>query len=348
MPERSPRRPARRSMSRAERPAPAPVPEKRKIGSAALSHSVTAAVALAAGIVIGFLLDSPADDAVPAPSGGGAAVPATGGGIPGISGEAIARVVDVLDGDTIAVRLPGKENTEKVRYLGVNAPEIYENYFGIDAWKANQAIVEGREVRLVFDEKPTDDLGRLLAYVYVGNRFVNLELLRESYVRIHTSYKNFSKYEEFLAVEKEARAKGTRVWDEGRASEWETLFEPEDHYLCTGGTAHRPSCRLAPEGCETVATLDLAMAKHKACSKCMPARNHPTYGSPDWERSFRPEEYYLCTETTVHRPSCRHAGENSTRTLSLAEALQGRKPCGQCRPARFHPELDPDKKEERE
>ena len=36
-------------------------------------------------------------------------------------------------------------------------------------------------MRLVFDAERRDDYGRLLAYVYVGDRFVNAELVRRGY-----------------------------------------------------------------------------------------------------------------------------------------------------------------------
>ncbi len=93
-------------------------------------------------------------------------------------------VVSVTDGDTIKVRLAdGRE--EKVRYIGINTPEM-DQPFGEEAKSANQALVTGREVRLVRDVRERDRYGRLLRYVYVDGLFVNAELVRIGYAQAVT------------------------------------------------------------------------------------------------------------------------------------------------------------------
>jgi endonuclease YncB( thermonuclease family) len=81
------------------------------------------------------------------------------------------RVERVLDGDSI-VLAGGRE----VRYLGINAPESGEP-FSAAARALNRRLVEGKRVHLVHDREQRDGYGRLLAYVYVGDTFVNGELL---------------------------------------------------------------------------------------------------------------------------------------------------------------------------
>lgn len=114
-----------------------------------------------------------------------------------------ARVVRVADGDTIVVdtgRPPGRGTYhlvdgvpiyryERVRFVGgLNAPELWgadgkpEDYSYEAKW-ANWRLLAGREVRLEFRvERPRDDFGRLLAYVYVEHAgewiMVNAELIR--------------------------------------------------------------------------------------------------------------------------------------------------------------------------
>ena len=55
-----------------------------------------------------------------------------------------ARVTEVIDGDTITI-----EGGYRVRYIGVDTPEVYPRLeaFGTEAWQANRALVEGKEVR---------------------------------------------------------------------------------------------------------------------------------------------------------------------------------------------------------
>ncbi|MBX7250621.1 MAG: thermonuclease family protein [Candidatus Promineofilum sp.] len=86
----------------------------------------------------------------------------------------LAQVTHIVDGDTIDVSING--STFRVRYIGINTPEMDESC-GPLAKDANAALVAGQTVRLVKDVSETDRFGRLLRYVYVGNLFVNGELV---------------------------------------------------------------------------------------------------------------------------------------------------------------------------
>ena len=86
---------------------------------------------------------------------------------PAAPGEALeGTVVRVVDGDTIHVKL--WERVEKVRYIGVNTPEVHhptkgEEPGGREAMEANRRLVAGRRVRLETDVQARDRYGRLLA-----------------------------------------------------------------------------------------------------------------------------------------------------------------------------------------
>jgi len=109
-------------------------------------------------------------------------------------GEAGARAVDavvtrVVDGDTVEARIDGR--VEDVRYIGVDTPETVKpgtpvQCFGPPASAFNHRLVEGRRVRLVFGAERRDAYGRLLAYVYLGDRFVNASLVRRGLARTLT------------------------------------------------------------------------------------------------------------------------------------------------------------------
>jgi micrococcal nuclease len=72
------------------------------------------------------------------------------------------QVVKVVDGDTIHVRVG--DRMERVRYIGVNAPELGQPG-GREATEANRKLVEGQPVNLELDIQDRDRYGRLLAYV---------------------------------------------------------------------------------------------------------------------------------------------------------------------------------------
>jgi micrococcal nuclease len=79
-----------------------------------------------------------------------------------------AEVVRVVDGDTIRVRVAGRDQT--VRYIGIDTPESVRpgapvECFARHAAAENERLVGGRRVRLERDAEERDRFGRLLAYV---------------------------------------------------------------------------------------------------------------------------------------------------------------------------------------
>jgi micrococcal nuclease len=126
-------------------------------------------------------------------------------------------VVRVVDGDTIHVRLA--ERVEKVRYIGVNSPEVHhptkgEEPGGREAAAVNHALVAGRRVRLELDVQTRDRYGRLLAYVWLGDTMVNAELVRRGYAQVMTVPPNVRHQALFIQLQREARAAGRGLWAE--------------------------------------------------------------------------------------------------------------------------------------
>ena len=127
-------------------------------------------------------------------------------------------VVRVVDGDTIHVRIGAR--VEKVRYIGVNTPEVHhprkgEEPGGREAAEVNRRLVEGKSGRLELDVQERDRYGRLLAYVWVGDVMVNAELVRLGYAQVMTIPPNVRYQEIFVKLQREAREAGRGLW--GRA-----------------------------------------------------------------------------------------------------------------------------------
>ena len=128
---------------------------------------------------------------------------------------ATAYVTRVVDGDTVEVRLDGRE--EDVRYIGVDTPETVKpdtpvQCFGPQASRFNHGLVERRRVRLVFGVERRDVYGRLLAYVYLGERFVNAELVRRGLARTLTIPPNDRFADRFERLEIAAARAGRGLW----------------------------------------------------------------------------------------------------------------------------------------
>ena len=128
---------------------------------------------------------------------------------------AAARVVRVVDGDTVVaeIRRPavGLSSRETVRLIGVDAPELGRGSRpadpgGPESAAAARALLEGREVLLAFDRELRDRYGRVLAYLYnPGGGCLNLRLLETGAARALLKYP-FAFSAAFERAEREARA----------------------------------------------------------------------------------------------------------------------------------------------
>ncbi len=128
-----------------------------------------------------------------------------------VSGES-AQVVRIIDGDTIDVKLDG--DTYRVRYVGVNTPERDEPCYS-EATNANAALVEDQTVTLVRDVSNTDQYGRLLRYVYVGNTFVNAELVAEGYAEAREYPPDTSQADYLESLESTSRSRNLNCYATG-------------------------------------------------------------------------------------------------------------------------------------
>ena len=83
-------------------------------------------------------------------------------------------ITRIIDGDTFYLE------DERVRLIGINTPESYEECYNKGTEKLKELILD----KQVFLEKgvlETDEYGRLLRYVFVDDIFVNLEMIRSGY-----------------------------------------------------------------------------------------------------------------------------------------------------------------------
>lgn len=128
---------------------------------------------------------------------------------------AIGFVTRVVDGDTIEAQIG--DQVEDVRYIGVDTPETVKpdapvQCFGRRASAFNHRLVEQRQVRLVFGVERRDVYGRLLAYVHLGDRFVNATLVRRGLARSLTIPPNDRFAALFERLELRAARGGRGLW----------------------------------------------------------------------------------------------------------------------------------------
>lgn len=92
-----------------------------------------------------------------------------------------------------------------MHYIGIDSPESGQPC-SEEATAANAALIEDQTVTLVSDVSPVDQFGRLLRYVYVGDTFVNAEMIAQGYalaVAYHPDVAHADEFEELEALAQE-------------------------------------------------------------------------------------------------------------------------------------------------
>ncbi|HSH23065.1 MAG TPA: thermonuclease family protein [Acidimicrobiales bacterium] len=140
------------------------------------------------------------------------------GGGPAPEEAGTARIVRVVDGDTVVADLGGRE--EQVRLLGIDTPESVDPQSPVECYgkeavaRTAEILPPGTAVRLVRDVEPRDRYSRLLAYVYRidDGTFVNLALVSEGYAMTLTYPPNVAHADELNAAAARARNDRRGLW----------------------------------------------------------------------------------------------------------------------------------------
>ncbi len=185
----------------------------------------------------------------------------------------------VYDGDTIRL-----ESGERVRLLGVDAPEVHhpergEEPFGREAMGLAISLVSARTVELQYhdgdsiDGAQRDKYQRVLAYVWVdrldglGRRepvCLNLELLRQGLARATRAWAH-PLYDDYVKAEQVARDQGVGLW-----AGWPSRSADKVLVTTKGSRYHRRGCPHI-KGRKT-STLSLASAEKRGCTPCRTCR----------------------------------------------------------------------------
>jgi micrococcal nuclease len=138
---------------------------------------------------------------------------------PGVTSGEFEYVQRVVDGDTLVLG-----TGERVRLIGVDTPESVRpntpvQRFGKEASDFTRRLVEGKRVRLEYDQanaarghKDNTQQKRTLAYVFLEDgTLLNAEIIKQGYGHTLTRYP-FSRMEEFRRLEGEAREQRRGLW----------------------------------------------------------------------------------------------------------------------------------------
>ena len=131
-------------------------------------------------------------------------------------------VTKVSDGDTIHVTTPEKTKLT-VRLYGMDAPETPKinqrtghinkpgQPYGEESWKALEAKIMGKQVRMDIIDIDRR-YKRMVGMIWIGNRNINLEMVKEGYAEAYLEYLKEPYRAQFIRAEREARSARKGIW----------------------------------------------------------------------------------------------------------------------------------------
>lgn len=188
-----------------------------------------------------------------------------------------AKIVRVVDGDTMKVSFneAGKVKEDTIRLLLVDTPESVDpekpvQPFALEASKFAKDTLTDKEVRLELDVSERDKYGRLLCYLYIGDKMFNEMLLENGYARVAYIYPPNVKYvDQFRDIQKAAQLKGVNIWSVEN-------YAQEDGYHENVVKA-KPSPSAAPSTAQAAAPTPVATAKPSPTVKPTAATESKVY-----------------------------------------------------------------------
>lgn len=124
----------------------------------------------------------------------------------------------VTSGQTVEVLRSAQptQTPEKVRLIGIDAPDLKQQPWGSDAKQHLEELVSGDSIRLEFDVERFDAYGRELAYLWVGNQLVNEQLVASGYALAMPRSPNVKYQQKLQRAQESARLMGRGIWNPDR------------------------------------------------------------------------------------------------------------------------------------
>jgi micrococcal nuclease len=124
-------------------------------------------------------------------------------------------VTRVVDGDTFEARVDGE--VLDIRLIGIDAPETVApaepvECLGPEASAFAERRLGHARVLLEFDVERIDPFGRTLAYLWIGGRLFNEDMVRQGYATLATLPPNVAHVARLVEAERKARRDGLGLW----------------------------------------------------------------------------------------------------------------------------------------
>jgi micrococcal nuclease len=133
----------------------------------------------------------------------------------GKGGGNTVRVEKIYDGDTIGAVVDGR--FEKIRLLGIDAPEMDQRPWGRKAKKCLDSLLAAANsmISLEYDIEQRDKYGRILGYIWLQDgRMLNEEMLKNGFAVLFTCPPNVKYVMRLRAAQEKGRDNKIGIWGE--------------------------------------------------------------------------------------------------------------------------------------
>jgi micrococcal nuclease len=120
------------------------------------------------------------------------------------------------DGDTCVIRLDNGQGDLKVRFIGMDAPEVsggddgQGQPLGKEARNQLNALIKGETVRV--HAVKHDMYDRMLSEIYLGDTLVNVEMIKRGMAEEYVWSPSEVDAHAYRAAEQDAKAEGRGIW----------------------------------------------------------------------------------------------------------------------------------------
>jgi len=128
-------------------------------------------------------------------------------------------VTEVNDGDTLTIVTSSVlgifVKTEKVRLIGIDAPELAQEPWGRKAKNYLKKLIKESDwrVKIELDVQHRDKYGRILAYLWDKNgNMINYMMIRNGYAMVYTIPPNVKYVELLVEAQRLARQEKKGIW----------------------------------------------------------------------------------------------------------------------------------------
>lgn len=128
------------------------------------------------------------------------------------SEKIIGTVYNVVDGDTVELKVPNQSQLVRIRVYGIDAPELKQSY-GLEAKKAlSNLLTKNAEVEVV--EQEIDIYNRVVGRIFIDGTEVSPTMLATGNAWVYTHYCDISECNQWKSLSKTARQAKKGLWQE--------------------------------------------------------------------------------------------------------------------------------------